>query len=131
MRRNEFGFVFFGLWVFDRGQWEVPVELGFVILLGEGVTAVDVEGTTVNAEFATIFKMFTFYKIFGVGLSGLIQGKFSWEFLPVEIHGENVLSTIIWVMDLSNINGVICKIIMKNVLLFTETIKSQNFSIIF
>lgn len=104
---DQLGLVLFGLGVLNRGQWEVSIEGSFVVLLSELIAPVDMEGPSIYIQLATIIKVLTLHKIFRIRLPWLIQSEPSGQLLPVQIHREDVLSTIIGIMNFCDIYRII------------------------
>lgn len=107
MGRNEPLFVLFGFWMFNRSEWEVSVVGLLIVGLSELITTIDVESSAIDGQLATIDEIFSFHKVFSIGLAWLVQSELSWELGTVQVHSENVFGTIIGVVNFSNIDGVV------------------------
>ncbi len=91
----------------NRRKWEISVILLLVIGLSKLITPINMESPSINRQLASINKVLTFNKVLCVGLTRLIEGEHTRKLFPVEVHGEDVLCTVIWVMDFSDIDGVV------------------------
>ena len=88
------------------------------------------EGPSIDGQLASVNEVLALYKVLSVCLSRLVKGELTREFLPVEVHGEDVLGTVVGVVDLGDVDGVISKIVVEDILLLTEAVEPQDLPIV-
>ena len=88
------------------------------------------ESPSIDGQLASIDEVLALNKVLCVGLSRLVEGEFTREFLSVEVHGEDVFGTVVGVVDLGDVDGVVSKIVVEDILLFTEAVEPQHLPIV-
>jgi len=127
-RRNIFNFRLW-LWQFNLSKWEFVIILLLVVILSKFITSHNKESSAKDIKISSISNIIRADKIVLNRQSRLVKSESLWQSSSLH-HQSKAIFTRVSIVDFSDFNSIISKIVMQDVIITALTEESQNLSVI-